>query len=329
MQTSLPSLFSLSLVQFRNPPSHILSLVTANNLLFIASYPLSIMLIDLNKPLDIVTIDLPKPAVEKGSTAPKETPVLSKLFVDPTARHLIATTSTSDTFYLPISPGNPAVQSRRPRPLRLRQTITAVAWSPLSGPSEQAEAAGSGGKQDPITPPATDVLLGTSEGQILSLPLPPQDDIFKSVSISMSKPLERDLQTVYSLPDQAAVMGLAFGFWKDAERKGKRRAWIVMTTKDRVYEVQGNVSSASPGKGAAWAEEVFKPVRDAPPSKFRFSVILWDSHLTRKTGFQELPGDPPSPDLRVYLPTKENQSPSSLPPPSQLAWVTGTLHHAS
>lgn len=231
------------------------------------------MLVDLNKPLDIVTIDLPKPAPEKGNkdAAQREVPVIAELFVDPTARHLIATTNSGDAFYLPISPGNPAIQSRRPRPLRLRQTVTAVAWSPLSGPTGAGDGPSQSAKQDGVTPPATDVLIGTASGQVLSLPLPPQDDIFKSVSISMSKPLERDLQTVYTLLDQAPVMGLAFGFWPEGE-KPRKRGWVVVTTKDRVYEVQGSVSNASPGKGAAWAEELFKPVRDSAPSELPFCL---------------------------------------------------------
>lgn len=40
--------------------------------------------------------------------------------------------------------------------------------------------------------------------------------------------------------------------------------------------------------------------------------------------FQELPGSPPSPELRLYLPTSEGQAATALPPPSALAWLTGT-----
>lgn len=266
--TSLPPLFSLSLVQY-TPPSSLLCLTSANNLLFLGAHPLSVIIIDLNKPDELVTVDLPRPAPEKGSPNPSQTvPVISKLFVDPTARHLIITTSSGDTFYLPLSPGNSAVQSRRPRPLRLRQSITAVGWSPISGASSEAASSEPSSKGDAITPPSTDVLLGTSTGQILSLPLPPQDDIFKSVSISMTKPLERDLQTVYTVPDGAAITGVAFGFWNQAGGKKGKRAWAVVTTKDRVYEVQGNVSTTvAGGKGGGWAEEVFKPVREGAPSK--------------------------------------------------------------
>ncbi|WVQ94630.1 hypothetical protein IAU59_001710 [Kwoniella sp. CBS 9459] len=321
-QTALPPLFSLSLVQY-SPPSTLLCLTAANNLLFLASAPLSIIIIDLDRPEELVTIDLPRPAPEKGSTNPqtKDVPVINNLFVDPTARHLLITTNSGDTFYLPISPGNAAVQSRRPRPLRLlRQTVTAVGWSPISGSA--SEVGGSGedkapAKTDAITPPATDVLLGTTTGQILSLPLPPQDDIFKSVSIGMSKSGEKDLQTVYSLPDQQPVTGIGFGFWstessgisQGRSKKGvsaaDKKAWVVITTKERMYEVQGSVTTTTVGgKTGGWAEEVFKPIREGTPK------------------FQELPGDVPNSHLKLFIPSTEGQAASSLPLPTALAWLT-------
>ena len=270
----------------------------------------------------------------------KPSPVIRKIFTDPTARHLIVTTTTGDTFYLPISPGNPAVQSRRPRPLRLRQTITAVAWSPICGvaPGDQTSANGEASasfKGDAITPPSTDVLLGTSTGQILSLPLPPQDDIFKSVSISMTKPLERDLQTVYTLPDSQPVTGISFGFWStmsgafgnkagSAKKGSDKRAWVVVTTKERMYEIQGNVSSTTVGgKSGGWAEETFKSVREGPPSKSGQYSLFLETEKPVSIEFLELPGDPPCPELKVYIPTVEGQVASSLPAPSALAWLTG------
>ena len=289
-----------------SPPSAILHLVSANNHLFLASHPLCLIIIDLNKPEDLVTIDLPRPAPEKGSPNPqgRDGPVISKLFVDPTARHLIITTSTGDAFYLPLSPGNPAVQSRRPRPLRIRANVTAVGWSPISGASS-TEGDAQAAKGDAITPPATDVLLGTSTGQILSLPLPPQDDIFKSVSMGIAKPTEKELQTVYTLSDGLPITGVVFGFWPAPSKGAKRRAWVVFTTQERMYEVQGDVSSTTAGgKTGGWAEEAFKLVREGAPK------------------FQELPGSTPNSELKIFIATTDGQSVTSLPPPSALAWLT-------
>ncbi|EAL21567.1 hypothetical protein CNBC6050 [Cryptococcus deneoformans B-3501A] len=313
---ALSPLFSLSLVQY-SPPSSVLCLTSVNNVLFLAIAPLALVIIDLEKPEELVTIDLPKPTPEKGSQRTKESPVVSQLFADPTARHLLISTSSGDTFYLPISPGNAAIQSRRPRPLRLRQSITAAGWSPISGVTVDANGEGTGqGKGDAVTPPSTDVLLGTTNGQILSLLLPPQDDIFKSVSIGMSKPVERDLQTVYTLPDQQPVAGIGFGFWpangssSDRHHKGGKkgagkRAWVVITTKERLYEVQGNVSTTTAGgKTGGWAEELFKPIRNSTPK------------------FQELPGDIVNPSLVFYTPSTPAQSSSTLPAPSAIAWLT-------
>lgn len=155
--------------------------------------------------------------------------------------------------------------------------MVAVGWSPVYGTPGENGADGqtisNAAKGDAITPPPTDVLLGTANGQILSLPLPPQDDIFKSVAIGTSKSLEKDLTQVYTLPDNQPVTGIAFGFWpRDGNAKGRKekRAWVIMTTKARVYEVQGNVSTTTAGgKGGGWAEEVFKPMRDGAPSESR------------------------------------------------------------
>jgi len=61
---------------------------------------------------------------------------------------------------------------------------------------------------------------------------------------------------------------------------------------------------------------------DHPVSDVHVAATL-EAHLLLSPDFREVPGDPPSPELRVYLPTVEGQSATSLPPPSALAWLTG------
>ena len=52
-----------------------------------------------------------------------------------------------------------------------------------------------------------------------------------------------------------------------SKSKKEKRAWVVITTKARVYEIQGNTTSTvAGGKGGGWAEEVFKPLREGAPS---------------------------------------------------------------
>lgn len=297
--SALPPLFSLSTVQY-TPPADIIYLTAANNVLFFATHPLSVVIIDLNAPDELVTVDLPRPAQEKGA-APRDVSIKA-LFADPTARHLLITTTTGDTFYLPVTPGMSSQQNRRPRPLRLRQTVTAVAWSPV--PTDHPS--------DPNAPAPTDVLLGCANGAILSLPLPPSDDIFKAVQLPMGKQVERDLQTVYHIEGGEAVTGLAFGFWSVDKRDARRhRAWAVVTTKDRVFEVQAPVSTTFAGGKVGWAEEAFRTVRDGVPK------------------FHELPGDPPSSELRTFIPSMEGQTAANLPAPDAIAWLTAPgLYHS-
>ncbi|WOO79548.1 Vacuolar protein sorting-associated protein 18 [Vanrija pseudolonga] len=304
----LDPLFSLAVVQY-SPPSDILTFTSANNILFLATHPLSVVIIDLNNPAELLSVDLPKPGADKGGGAAPDVSIRG-LFADPTARHLIITTTTGDTFYLPITPGNPTTQSRRPRPLRVRHNITAVGWSPLRGVSADGSDAAKG---DNITPPATDVLLGTANGVVLSLPLPPTDDIFKTVNLAMSKGGERDLQTVYTLPDGQAITGIAFGFWNAKSKRGDKRAWVVITTQERIYEVQGPVTTTvAGGKGGGWPEEVFKPVRESAPK------------------FQELAGDVPRSELRVHVPSVVGQPATALPAPDAIAWLTAAgLYHSA
>ncbi|KAJ4304104.1 tethering complex subunit [Collariella sp. IMI 366227] len=89
----------------------------ANNVLVLALANGRILRIDLNKPADIDDIDLPKKPSDPGP--------IRRMFLDPTASHLLICTAHGETYYLHS-------QSRQPRPLaRLRGVpIECVAWSP-------------------------------------------------------------------------------------------------------------------------------------------------------------------------------------------------------
>ncbi|KAI9720509.1 MAG: hypothetical protein M1828_005680 [Chrysothrix sp. TS-e1954] len=89
----------------------------SNNVLILALQSGKIMRIDLDNPTDIDDIDLPKKASEVG--------VIRRMFLDPTASHLIISTTLGENFYLHM-------QSRIPKPLsRLKGVqIQCVSWNP-------------------------------------------------------------------------------------------------------------------------------------------------------------------------------------------------------
>ncbi len=246
---SLP-IFSLSHVQF-SLPSTLLSLDVNSNLLAMAIKPLSLILIDLSRPSELINIDLPRPAATSGGGSGRGTPDLSatpsisRVYGDPTGKHLLITTTGGDTFYASTS-----APARKARPLRLKSPVSCVAWASPAHVSSSSSA---------------ECLLGSPSGAIYTLTLPPSEDIFKAVA----KTTERDYTQVFTLPEGQAVTGLGFGFWSSPNARKERIGWVVATTRERLYELQGQVgnTSVAGGKGG-WADEVFKSYRDSTPSEF-------------------------------------------------------------
>lgn len=239
--TASSSIFSLSHVQF-SLPNALLGLQVNSNVLVMAVHPLSLILLDLSRPADLVHVDLPKP------TSSSQTAAIRGIWGDPSGRHLLVATQGGDSFYL--STANLAsTQPRKPRPLRLRHPIACVAWSPNT------------------TGTTVDCLLGSSTGAISTLTLPPSEDMFNInlKSLPGSRAYERDHSIVLTLPDSAAVTGLEFGFWEasaSGTSSAARQAWIVATSRDRMWEMHGSASAASMAGRGGWAEEVFRPYRD-------------------------------------------------------------------
>lgn len=108
----------------------------ASDILVLALGTGRILRIDLKHSANIEDIDLPKKAADIG--------VIRKLFLDPTASHLLIATTSGENFYL-------HAQSRLPRLLsRLRGVIIeCVAWSPANPTSSTRE-----------------ILVGTRDGAI-------------------------------------------------------------------------------------------------------------------------------------------------------------------
>ncbi|KAI0114982.1 Pep3/Vps18/deep orange family-domain-containing protein [Daldinia grandis] len=184
----------------------------ANNVLVLALSNGRILRIDLNRPEDIDDIDLPKRVSEVGT--------IRRMFLDPTASHLLICTSLAENYYL-------HTQSRQPRPLsRLRGvSVESVAWNPS-------------------LPTATtrEILIGASDGNIY--------ETFIETSTEFYRKEEKYLKVLHKLPD-----GPITGLWVD-NMGGKvdvRR--VVFTTQSRVFHLVGKVGRSShDGSGSIYTK---------------------------------------------------------------------------
>ena len=253
-----------------SPPGRIIDLQVNNNILVMAVHPLSLIIIDLARADEIIRVEIPKTQGKDGGEArTQETPRIQALFADPSGRHLVVTLTTTETYYLSTAnlPSITATQPRKPRLLRLRHPVSSVAWPSRLPPSSSTGPA----------PPTVECLIGGPNGAISTLALPPQDDIFNLKSVSLAKSLEKDHTTLFTLPDSQGITGIAYGFWKTgagaaaAEGKraqGERRVWVVVTTRERMYDFYGTTGASSGVIGKnGWAEELFRGYKDAAPSE--------------------------------------------------------------
>jgi hypothetical protein len=306
-----PPLFGVSHVQY-SPPGEVTAMKVTNNILVLAvsapSFPADkgsgmprIVLIDLMRADEVMTVDIPRPAVDKQQQQQRQQRPdikINALFPDPSGRHLLATLSTGETYYLSIaavlssststtSASASAAAAAKPKLLRLRHAVTSVAYPPRISSSG-----------------ITECLLGSPTGTISTLTLPPgqvQDDLLstltlksvpglgsKSTSGAGGEKVEKEHYALCTLPGPASpITGLAYGYLKSPSSAGsaggkearEKRGWIVATTPERKYEF---LSAPLSGTGLAvggkngWGEEMCKRYfRD--PSTIRTSFLLVSS----------------------------------------------------
>ncbi|KAI9882635.1 MAG: hypothetical protein M1823_005623 [Watsoniomyces obsoletus] len=144
----------------------------ANNVLVLALSTGRVLRIDLGNPGDIDDIDLPRRSSEIG--------VIRRMFLDPTASHLLISTTLGENIYLHS-------QSRQPRLLsRLKGvSIESVAWNPSRPTASTRE-----------------ILVGALDGSIYEVFIEPSTEFYRRD--------ERYLKIVYKIPD-GPVTGLWVG----------------------------------------------------------------------------------------------------------------------
>ncbi|KAK4106068.1 hypothetical protein N658DRAFT_482011 [Parathielavia hyrcaniae] len=153
----------------------------ANNVLVLALANGRILRIDLYKPDDIDDIDLPATKKQHQHEAGGGA-AIRKLFLDPTASHLLICTAQGDNYYLHS-------QSRSPRPLaRLRGVVVeAVAWSPALPTSSTRE-----------------ILIGAADGNVYEAFIETANEFYRKE--------DKYVKLLHRVPDGGPVTGL----WVDS-----------------------------------------------------------------------------------------------------------------
>ncbi|KAF2181872.1 hypothetical protein K469DRAFT_713475 [Zopfia rhizophila CBS 207.26] len=172
LEASLP-MFDIERVSLQfSISSDFVAAGVANNVLILALSTGRILRIDLDSPADIDDIDLPK--------RPSEIGIIRRLFLDPSASHLIITTTLAENYYL-------HTQSRIPKALsRLKGiSIESISWNPSQPTASTRE-----------------ILIGASDGNIYEVYIEPSAEFYRRE--------ERYLKGVYKTSN-----GPVIGLWTD------------------------------------------------------------------------------------------------------------------
>ncbi|KAI9890555.1 MAG: hypothetical protein M1814_003895 [Vezdaea aestivalis] len=159
----------------------------ANNVLIFALSSGRILRVDWDRPQDIDDIDLPKRPTEIG--------VIRRMFLDPTASHLIITTTLGENYYL-------HTQSRQPKALsRLKGvSIECIAWNPSLPTASTRE-----------------ILVGAADGHVYETFIEPSSEFYRRE--------EKYRQSLYKAHDSPIT-----GLWLDAiPTKPELRRILVVT----------------------------------------------------------------------------------------------------
>ncbi|PNS15368.1 Vacuolar protein sorting-associated protein 18 [Sphaceloma murrayae] len=209
----------------------------ADNVLILALSSGRILRFDLDNSSDIDDIDLPKRPAEVG--------IIRKVFLDPSASHLIISTTLGDNFYL-------HTQSRQPKALsRLKgYQIDCVAWNPSLPTASTRE-----------------ILLGCSDGNIYETYIESSTEFYRRE--------EKYVRPVYHSTD-----GPITGLWADAASGRSDIRRVLVATPSRILHFiskGGRSTSDSSNFYQKLFENETPQMRDSPggqvvgPSEMRFS----------------------------------------------------------
>lgn len=229
-------IFDLGQVQY-TLPARLLSLVVSSDVLVMGLANNALVLIELARDDQVMQLQIPRKTTEFS---------IYKLFLDPSGRHLIATSTQGENWYLYRG-------WKKPRQLKsFKMVIESVAWNKAALLSSTHSTS------------TREVLIGARNGTIYEAVLDAQEDFFKSQ--------ERYMQAVFTLPERQPVTGIRFDYFPPMDQ---RRALILVTTPTRIYQFVGTPDKRSEDGGRVFSK-LFTSYNDTAPST---SLSFLCSHL--------------------------------------------------
>ncbi|KAL4241619.1 VPS18 family protein [Abortiporus biennis] len=232
-------LFALERVQFALP-APLVSLAVSSDVLVMGLSNNVIVLIELSREDQVIQIPIPRKPSEM---------TLDKIFMDPSGRHLIITSTQGENWYLFRG-------WKKPKQLKgFKMIIECIAWNTpalLSNPRSTS---------------SREMLIGARNGTVYEAVLDAEDDFFK--------PQERYLQPVFTLPERSPITGMKFTFFPPLDYK---RVWVAITTATRIYQFVATPDKRADASGRVFSS-VFSSYRDTAPKILELPGNIDNSEL--------------------------------------------------
>ncbi|KAH8120213.1 DigA protein [Phellopilus nigrolimitatus] len=218
-------IFELGKVQF-DPPAPLVSLAVSSDLLVMGLSNNFIIMIELSHPEHVVKLPIQRKPNEM---------TLYKVFLDPSSRHLIVTSTQGENWYL-FRGWKKFKQLKN-----FKMVIESIAWNKAGLLSSSNSTS------------SKEFLVGARNGTVHEALLDAEEDFFKSQ--------ERYVSPVFSLPERPPITGIHFQLLPPLDPK---QAVVVITTPSRIYQLAGSMDKRSEDGNRLFAS-LFAKYRDTAP----------------------------------------------------------------
>lgn len=209
-------------------PAPLVSLAVSSDMLVMGLSNNLIIMIELSRSEQIIKLPILRKPTEM---------TLYKVFLDPSGRHLIVTSTQGENWYL--YKGWKKFKQLK----NFKMVIESIAWNKTgllssSNPTSSRE-----------------FLVGGRNGTVYEALLDAEEDFFKSQ--------ERYVQPLFSIPERPPITGVHFQLVPPLEPK---QAVVVITTPTRIYQLAGGIEKRSEDSSRLFAP-LFAKYRDTAPSE--------------------------------------------------------------